>query len=251
MDAAAVPTTTLTGTRSALQRAAVHVLARRRFEVAGRFGLRAAPGGLATPAFGPDPEVLRTAGRFLVREVGGRASAMVVPGATLRELAAFAGTDLSAPFEAGGDTPPVGDPDEPLVIDRDALACLTRWFTLAWAVLDEVTASLPAPVVASTVQVWPEHFDAATAVDLGGGAGVNLGFSPGDGFEAEPYVYVGPWGSERPGDPAFWNAPFGAVRAASVVDADPDPAAVCRAFLRAGLAALGVGGSADPAAAPA
>ena len=40
---------------------------------------------------------------------------------------------------------------------------------------------------------------------------VNLGASPGDGFHAEPYLYVGPWGPHRPGAPGFWNAPFGAV----------------------------------------
>ena len=44
----------LTTTRLALQRLAVHVLARRRHAVTGRFGLRPAPGGLATPAFGDE-----------------------------------------------------------------------------------------------------------------------------------------------------------------------------------------------------
>ena len=39
----------------------------------------------------------------------------------------------------------------------------------------------------------------------------NLGASPGDAYEPEPYLYVGPWGPERPGDPGYWNAPFGAV----------------------------------------
>ena len=42
-------------------------------------------------------------------------------------------------------------------------------------------------------------------------AQVNLGFSPGDAFSDDPYVYVGPWGPARPGDDGYWNAPFGAA----------------------------------------
>ncbi|MEM9514592.1 MAG: hypothetical protein AAGA42_07000 [Actinomycetota bacterium] len=47
--------------------------------------------------------------------------------------------------------------------------------------------------------------------NLADGDGINLGGSPGDGFSAEPYLYVGPWSANRPGDPDYWNAPFGAV----------------------------------------
>ena len=54
---------------------------------------------------------------------------------------------------------------------------------------------------------------------------------PGDAFSDEPYVYVGPWGTERPGEPDYWNAPFGAVLRRSVVDP-----AMCADFLRHGLA---------------
>ncbi len=46
-------------TRDDLHRIAAHVLGRRRWAVSGHFGLRASPGGVATPAFGPEPEVLR------------------------------------------------------------------------------------------------------------------------------------------------------------------------------------------------
>ena len=35
--------------------------------------------------------------------------------------------------------------------------------------------------------------------------------SPGDGFSAEPYLYVGPWSADRPGDAAYWNVSFGAL----------------------------------------
>ena len=58
-----------------------------------------------------------------------------------------------------------------------------------------------------TPVLWPEHFD------LGITAGpINYGASPGDAQVADPYLYVGPHDGPPPGDPAFWNAPFGAVR---------------------------------------
>jgi hypothetical protein len=40
----------LDATREALDRVAARVLARRRWEVSGRFGLRSVPGGISTPA---------------------------------------------------------------------------------------------------------------------------------------------------------------------------------------------------------
>jgi len=50
---------------------------------------------------------------------------------------------------------------------------------------------------------------------------VNLGGSPGDGSCDEPYLYVGPWTADRPGDPEFWNADFGAMRTRTQLAADP------------------------------
>jgi hypothetical protein len=55
-----------------------------------------------------------------------------------------------------------------------------------------------------TPVLWPEHFDVAIRVDE-----VNYGVSPGDGFSAEPYAYVGV--AAAAGGDAFWNAPFGAA----------------------------------------
>jgi len=107
---------------------------------------------------------------------------------------------------------------------------------LGWRVLDTVVSELPAKWTQSTVQLWPEHFDLGTGLDCGrgDGDGVNLGFSAGDAFSEEPYAYVGPWGPERPGDPAFWNAPFGALATRSQAGDVP----TCVAFLRSGLARL-------------
>ena len=112
---------------------------------------------------------------------------------------------------------------------------------MCWQVLDQVGAGLPAQAAPVTIQLWPEHFDAATNVGLASGERVNLGFSPGDDFEAEPYAYVGPWSRQRPGDPAFWNAPFGAVLLWSEAHASAEPAQLCRRFLLTGLGQLSGG----------
>ena len=221
-------------TRDALQRVATHVLARARFAAVGRFGLRSTPGGFGTPAFGDAVEVLRVSGGMLVREVGGHASSAPLDGATLAELAAFAGADLSTPFEAGRDTPAMGDVDEPLAIDADEAARLADWWHLGWRAIDAAVATADD---AMAIQLWPEHFDAGTSVSVGPGQGdrCNLGVSPGDAFSDEPYLYVGPWSDERPGDSGYWNAPFGAVLHQSDVVASSNQYSAGIAFLRRGL----------------
>ena len=158
-------------------------------------------------------------------------------GATLAGLAAAVGVDLVAPLSVGHDTPPLGEPDAPLAIDPAHAASLGSWFELGWRALDVVTSTADGP----TIQLWPEHFDAGTSVAVGDGpdARANLGASAGDGFHAEPYLYVGPWGADRPGDAAYWNAPFGAVLAADAVGSVDDAVA----FLRRGIDLLtGSGG---------
>ena len=224
-------------TRGELHRIGAHVLGRRRYAVSGHFGLRASPGGISTPAFGPEPETLRLTPVCLVREVGPVSRGLALAGATMSSLAAFAGADLDGEFSAGGDMPALGAADEPLELDGQELAGLFAWFDLGWRVLDEVLAERAASCVSSTIQLWPEHFDVGTALEpgTGDGGGANLGFSPGDGFCDDPYVYVGPRGPARPGPSSFWNAPFGAFQPRSEVhDADD-----CLAFLRTGLERLG------------
>lgn len=222
-------------TREVLHRVAAHVLARRRFSVTGRCGLRASPGGFATPAFGDGPEIVRVAHGWVVREVAGSAAYTPIAGATLAELASFAGADLAAAFACGEDLPDIADPDQPLALDVAHARRLADWYTLGCIALDVVLATLGPPEPA-TVQIWPEHFDAGTNVRLPNGERVNLGFSPGDGFEPEPYAYVGPWSDQRHGDPAFWNASFGAV----LRERDLPPGSMrleaCVNFLEAGLA---------------
>ena len=225
------------GTRTVLHRVAAHVLARRRFKESGRFGLRASPGGFATPAFGEEPETVRVAGGFVLRETGGTSACLPIGGSTLRELARFAGTDIDAPFSCGEDTPDIGEADGRLSLDVDSAAQVADWYALGWMALDTVVSVLAPSAAPAVTQLWPEHLDAATnvGVGVGGEERVNLGFSPGDAFESQPYAYVGPFGNERRGDPGFWNAPFGAVLRVADVDASGDRLGACVEFLQTGL----------------
>ena len=224
-------------TRDALQRVATHILARARFAATGRFGLRVTPGGFGTPAFGEGVEVLRVTGIELVRERDGHASATALSGATLAGLATFVGTDLSAPFKAGEDSSPLGDPNEPLTIDPDIARLLADWWHLGCRAMDTASADAADTMA---IQLWPEHFDAGTSVAVGAGANnrCNLGASPGDTYCDEPYLYVGPWTDTRPGDASYWNAPFGAVVRRSELLVAPDPYAEGVSFLRRGLELL-------------
>lgn len=241
--------------RRLLQVVATHVIARRLHEATGRFGLRATPGGFGTPQFetsGPDArrERLRMAGDRLVRErfdPTASTTSRPIDGATPRELATFAGAHLPGDgndqFSVGHDTPSLGDPDRPLAIGPGTFRAIGEWFTLVAAALDAVAGAVTdRRSTPSVAQIWPEHFDLAfdlafdpTTADT---RRVNVGGAVGDGFEAEPYLYVGPWTDDRPGDPAFWNAPFGAVLRRADLLTSPDPAAAAAAFFTRGLTLL-------------
>lgn len=231
---------TFADTRDTLHRVAVHVVARARQQATGRFGLRVTSGGFGTPTFGEQVRRVRLSRGLLVVETAGKdhadTQAMPIDGATLAELAAFAEVDLDADLDVGHDTPPVGDGDAPLSIDVRAARALSGWYTVVGEALDAVAAARPA-ASASAIQLWPEHFDVAldAAFDVAspGDRRVNLGGAPGDGFHAAPYLYVGPWTDDRPGNDRFWNAPFGAVLGFDEVRAADDPVdAAAEFFLR-------------------
>ena len=230
-------------TRVALQRVATHVLARARFLEAGRFGLRVLPGGFGTPMFGADEVILRVSGTALVREWrsedGSRSEAMALQGATLRDVGAFAHVDLDVPFSAGHDTAPLGDLEEPMSFDEEVAESLAEWLRVGVQAIDLSVAALGSVSAPSVLQVWPEHFDAAIDVATASGR-CNVGVSVGDSFCAEPYVYVGPWGDERPGGDAVWNAPFGAFRPASSLVGDGRAVGSVCQFLDSTLALLRV-----------
>lgn len=234
--------TSYTETRDVLQRVAVHVVARARQQGSGRFGLRVTPGGFGTPAFGDDVRRVRTSRGVLVHEragVGGASSAArEIDGSSLAELAAVAQVDLATELDVGHDTPPLGDVDQRLSIDVSAARSLSDWYAVVVEALDAFVAARP-DSSPSTAQLWPEHFDVALDAAFDPSAvtdrRVNLGGSPGDGFHAEPYLYVGPWTDDRPGDAAFWNAPFGAVLGYADLLAANDPVVAATAFFLDGF----------------
>jgi hypothetical protein len=174
---------------------------------------------------------------MLVREVGGSATHLATDGSSLHELAAFVGVDLTEPFDCGKDTPEVGDVGAPLTVDRDAVGVLADWFTSGWTLLDRAVSELPGVLEPAVVQLWPEHFDAGTNVALASSPGqrVNLGVSPGDQYEDQPYLYVGPWGFVPRANDAYWNAPFGATLRWTDLAATADPHAAGHEFFRTGL----------------
>ena len=236
-------------TRDALQRVAVHIVARAREQATGRFGLRATTGGFGTPEFGDDLVRVRVSGGVLVRETGGTegasTAARAIDGASLTDLAAHAQVDLGADLYVGHDTPPLGDTDESLSIDGAAAAVLGDWYAVVGAALDRAAAVLGEAASPSLVQLWPEHFDVAIDVAYDASAPTekraNLGGSPGDGFHDEPYVYVGPWTADRPGDQTFWNAPFGAIVGYGTLAESDDPVGTIADFFVDGVRRLGAG----------
>ena len=218
-------------TRDHLHRVAVHLLARARVEGAGRFSLRVTPGGFGTPDIGPDGRRVRVVGSHLVVEsdAPGAASARstAIDGATLAGLAAFAGVELTAALDVGHDTPPLGDVDDPIALDTTAATEVTGWYQQVAVILDAVLTALPPAAAPTLPRLWPEHFDVAIEAQARPDLRVNLGGSPGDGSSDDPYLYVGPWTGDRPGDPTFWNAPYGAMR--TRVELERHPAGVVTA----------------------
>lgn len=228
-------------TRQALHRVAAHILGRRRHSVTGKFGLRASPGGFATPAFGAEHEVVRVSGRHLVRERTGTSAKTVtldLATASLADAARLVDVDLGQPFSVGHETPELGDADAPLAVDGEAALAVAAWFAFGWRVIDEVSTAdgSDEPTV---LQLWPEHFDAGLGMPAASDSHVNLGVSPGDWFHRAPYIYVGPWDDTRPGDPSYWNAPFGAALVHEDLLTVPDPVGAAVDFVRRGLRLVG------------
>jgi hypothetical protein len=178
----------LEAARRSLHAVAELVIAGPQQAATGDIRLQVVPGGFAGTASG-----VRVDGADLVWG-GGRTRLA----GTCRTLAAAAGLTAVAPdaYEHGSGV----DPDDELELDPRATALLLEWFARGEAALEAF-----APGVQRVL--WPEHFDVGYALDE-----VNYGVSPGDGGHAAPYAYVGPW-TRRDGP--FWNAPFGAARAAA------------------------------------
>jgi hypothetical protein len=231
--------------RDTLRRIATHVVAQAQQLVTGHFALMPLPGGFGTPQFGPDRSRVRVVGGSLFVEsvADGTATTKVemIAGSSIRALCRAAGFEPDPELNVGHDTPTLGDPDEMLIVDSVAVAVLADWYQLGQQAMDGAIASLP-DAQASIVRLWPEHFDVGVDVAIDSvrkpGMRTNLGASAGDEFHQEPYLYVGPWDADRPGDPDFWNAPFGAVLGFGELDAAENPLHAANEFFLHGLAHL-------------
>ena len=190
-------------TRAGWHRVAEHILASALYQATGKIGLVPSPGGFRTPPFGTDGRFLAVDGTELVAGRGGGIKR--TPLTTIRAAAEFAGVTPGAPAEVYQPATPL-DLDEPLMIESDAACLLAQWYGLGAAALSRFAAEIPGDKPTTPV-LWPEHFDVGMTA-----AAINYGASPGDDHVIDPYVYVSPHDGPPPDDPAFWNAPFGAVR---------------------------------------
>ena len=225
-------------TRLVARRVGAHIMSRVRKAAVGRIDLSPFPGGFGTPSFGADHGVIRISGGWLIVErTSGTVATRSLPvnGATLAELAELTGADLSANLDVGHDTPPLGDIDEPLAFDAAAGTQLGNWFSYGLQVIDRVVAVQPVTAEPTRARIWPEHFDLGIDVAASGGSRLNLGASPGDEYHEAPYLYVSPWDAPRPGDPAYWNAPFGAVLGYDEIAAAPNAVDLGVKFMTEGI----------------
>ncbi len=201
--------------RAALQRVATHVIAQPRFRHDGLFDLMPLPGGFATPMSGAQRERVRLVGgsmfveRVVDADVNGiEASTEVftVAGSSIRELCDAIGFEPDPEFWVGGDTPVLGDPDEPVLVDGLATQALGEWYLLGQRAIDEAIASVPG-ADASVGRQWPEHFD--YGIDLAAAPGVrtNLGAATGDAAATRRICTSARGSHERPGSSPYWNAP--------------------------------------------
>ena len=175
-------------TRRSLHAVAELVLAGPQYRETGTIRLRIVPGGFGTVQ-GAD---LRVTGTELVygdREIP-------LNGATCRELAAAANTEVGAVEDLYRDGSGVGL-DETLGVDAESAHQIHDAFAHGNEALSRFAPEI-------TPVLWPEHFDLGIGLDE-----VNYGVSPGDVQIDEPYAYAGPW---EPRQGAFWNAGFGAAR---------------------------------------
>ncbi|MCW2929647.1 MAG: hypothetical protein JWM19_609 [Actinomycetia bacterium] len=213
------PPDRLAATRDGLHRVAEHVLAAARYAAARKIGLILSPGGFRTPPLGPDGRFLAVDGAELV--VDGAQGARRTPLTTIRAAAEFTGVTPGAPAEVYRPATSFSL-DEPLMIDPDAARLLAAWYQLGAQAMSRLAVEIPGDKPGAAV-LWPEHFDVGMTA-----AAINYGASPGDEHITEPYLYVGPHDGPPRGDPAFWNAPFGAARTFRQIGTEAEAAAFFR-----------------------
>lgn len=181
--------TNLARTRLSLHAVAELLLAGPQYDASGTIRLRVVPGGFGTTT---EPK-LSVVGVALVagpKEV-------LLDGRTIGEVAQDVGVTPRPLGDVQKDHTDLG-PDDVLTVDTVGATKVAEALRIG-------AAALAAYAPSTEAVLWPEHFDVGISVDE-----VNYGVSPGDGYVAEPYAYVGPWDRDGLDDP-FWNAPFGAA----------------------------------------
>jgi hypothetical protein len=176
-------------TRRSLHGVAELVLAGPQYRATGKLRLGVVPGGFATIL---TPRLRVDGGLVTAAEGAG----VPMGGRTPRALGAELGVPAGRPdgaYDGGSGV----DLDETLAVDADRADVIVGALALGHEAL---VAFAPG----ETPVLWPEHFDVAIRVQ-----DTNFGVSPGDGFLAEPYAYVGV--ASPPAGDLFWNAPFGAA----------------------------------------
>jgi hypothetical protein len=223
---------TFAETRQALHQFAFFVLAPRRHRANGKIGLRYTLGGFGTPFFEHDEQV-RIDGTELVRQSGETAESIVLT--SVGESVRFIGGEYRQVwFPDFRDQLHPAPPEEPLPVDGSSARAVADWFGFCVSILEELRHK-SRERNPRRPQLWPEHFDLAIELDLGGERS-SIGGSPGDAAHSEPYLYVTGNDSVSRSDPR-WNDEhfFGAsLPYRDLVDA-PDQRATALAFYRDSL----------------
>lgn len=219
-------------------RLAYSVVAEARRVATVRFGLRSLEVGFGTPVFEVtmgragemECQVWIDGDELFATEGGTQRSAHIT---TLSAAAKFAGVSLGTEAREH-DSPELGDVERWLRVSPEMGAHLAAWFRLGRQALDQLR-DLPGATEPDEIQLWPGHFDIATAIG-DADARATYGLSPGDAAHPFPYAYVGPWGEVDRSDP-YWNddAFGGASLPYEEIIAASDPAGAVFEFQYAGF----------------
>ncbi len=216
------------------------VVAEARRVATGRFGLRSLDAGFGTPVFevtmGRAGEMecqVWVDGEELCATEGGTLRSVHIT--TLSAAAKFVGVSPGAEAREH-DSPELGDVERRLRVSAEMGAHLATWFRLGKRALGQLH-DLPGAAEPDEIQLWPGHFDIATAIGVAeAGTRATYGLSPGDAAHPFPYAYVGPWDEVDRSDP-YWNDDVfgGASLPYAEIIAAADPAGALFEFLYAGF----------------
>ncbi len=196
---------TFATTREHLHQLAFYAVSPARYKAVGRMGLRHEGSGFGTPEF--EGRRLQIEGDRLIHHGSEGVTSQAIT--TIRQACGFFGIEYQPQwFPDFHDPLQPFDPDLPLAVDPVATEALGSWYGFAWDVLESLRGHAVAGDDPSEVQLWPEHFDAATELgDYEKGQRASYGASPGDDNHPEPYLYVSAWSEIDRSNP-YWNDEF-------------------------------------------